>query len=271
MTLALSDNSKKELVEFCRQINQLGLDAIKGPDCIRNDVCNAKCCKITPDVPMALVNEYIRLDYGKKEYFTKSNAFVARIKLNPSTNRCMFYNPAVNGCNLHSHQLKPPQCVLYPVKLGIKEHFCKKGLSHEIANEKLTQMNELFNKFFCLAREEYSLLRKKENWVRMFDDVFLKALKATPPSKIVGFKDFLGEISPITSQNYTLEVINYCNEHPCERVYERCHYVCDVVAQRILDDLIFLYDYYNEIEDSRDEFYLANLEDIRRKFRQIKG
>lgn len=267
----MSDSIEKELVEICRQINQLALGTIKGPECIKLDICDAKCCKITPDIPMALVKEYIRLFCANKEDFTKSNTLVARIKLNPSTNRCIFYNQGLNGCSLHSLQLKPPQCVIYPVKLDNKEHRCKKGFPHEVSDEKLIQINALFDNFFRLAREEYSRLRKKENWICNFNDIFLEALKFTPPSKIVGFKDLLGEICTITSQNYALEVINYCNEHPCERVYEECQGVCDVVGRRILDDFILLYDYYNEKEDSRDEFYLANLEDVRRKFRQIKG
>ncbi|MFX1375891.1 MAG: hypothetical protein ACFFA0_08785 [Promethearchaeota archaeon] len=262
--------------KIVKKFNFLMKTAIVGPNCI--DICNGDCCSIKIDVPKILAKEYIKRGYAVKSDFIRSDVFSFKLRFDEGTSKCFLYDKKINGCRVHSSEIKPPQCWIYPTNFsnpGKKDLSCKKANGWDIIDSKKTkEAEELLNYYVFLCqleakKESKSILERVSN--SLSNGTLKDLLKNTPPSQFSGFKDGWDNFAILKAEGISLQLKKICLKEntSCELIlhneYLKCKSICDKVSEWVTHFLQQnIYNYVNKRGVDIDGEYLFNELDLNR-------
>ncbi len=226
-----------EIIDLVKKINNKSGKFVQGQNCVDHDVCDGKCCYCSNDVPKILVLYYIDHGLAKKDDFQISNTLLYRVKVNPKTKRCVFFNPKINGCILHSLKIKPPQCCIYPIKFKKEDHICKNNYSFKISPDKKAEIQDLFQRYMLLAFDEYRSLFSKEAITKRIQKTLPEQIKNMRPKEVHALEDDLEVLKMVKNSNGHLDLLDWCEETPCDFFYFNCPKICDSIQKRLLNFL----------------------------------
>lgn len=254
---------EKDILEIIRNYNKLMKEGITGPDCTDPNICHGDCCSIFIDVPKILAEEIIRQGLGKEKDFIRGDVFSFQIRIDDNTGKCAFFDKKLNGCKLHSTDLKPPQCWIYPTNFDNFENKnikCKRADGWGIISpEKVIKAEALLQVYSNWSQTEFVIeLKKIKHRLKFkFNEKTLKErLQEIKPCEFAGFKDSWNYFETLQAEGFSLQMEKYCEKfNPrCPLLpdnYFDCNNICEVVANNIMK-------FFNSVLDSYLEKFGSN-------------
>ncbi len=237
---------QEKILTLIKQINIFAQTKIQAPDCIHIEDCTANCCYTTPNLPKILVLKLIKLKLAEEDDFTKSDTLAYRIKLNPITSRCKFYDPELNGCKLHKFQIKPPQCALYPLHERNPAQKCRLGYKFEIKPTDYHRLINLFNEYYDLAREEFYKINNEKFFKANLNSCFSRSISQIPPCKFLGIQELITEYEIKISQKPNFLLMPLCEAQECNTPFFECKSICFPIQKSLQD---YYLKYFEKIKE----------------------
>lgn len=252
------DILKVDVLEIIRNYNKLMEEGITGPNCTDPSICHADCCSIFIDIPKILAKEIISQGLGTEKDFIRGDVFSFQIRIDDKTGKCAFFDKKLNGCKLHSTDLKPPQCWIYPTNFDNFENKnikCKRADGWRIISpEKVIKAESLLQVYSNWSQAEFVIeLKKIKHRLKFkFNEKSLKErLQELKPYEFAGFKDSWNYFKILRAEGFSLQMKKYCkNFNPrCPLLpnnYFDCNNICEVVANNIIIFFRSILDLYLE-------------------------
>ncbi len=253
------NSDSQNILNLVKQINRNATALGEGPNCLDPSFCTAKCCYTSPDLPKTLVNHYIGENWATIDQFELSNTLEFRIKLNPGTKRCVFYDPKLNGCLIHTTDMKPPQCTLYPFNEQETKHICRNNYEFIFDTAEMNSLMRIFDEYYDLAKNEFRENNTEAKIRTKLEAQILPILKTHKPSEIEGIREDASGFHIHSSLKLSYEGVEYCNAISCEYYYEDCPKVCNSFLDRVIEDLISIIFSRKNKHQITDEYRLRSL------------
>lgn len=227
-----------------------------GPKCIDPMVCRGDCCNSSQEIPRILAEEYQKMHFLSENEVLRSQQQLFRLKINPNTHRCVFFNISQNKCSIYTSRLIPPQCSNYPISTEKYCNKCRKNFSFEIEEKGGHQLDELKKEYFNLTQQEFDKEFTLEAILARFNNRFIIKTKKCAPSEIFGVKDALNGMLPIISDNFSWNLIKICDvTEGCNQDYTTCSSICEECLQKLISILSEKIFQYVEKNHPRDEYF----------------
>ncbi len=234
--------ANKKFWNIVKKFNSLMASAIQGPNCTDPNLCKGDCCSIEIDVPKVLAQEYIKRGYALESDFIRSDVFTFKLRFDEHTRKCFLFDPKLNGCNVHTTGIKPPQCWIYPTKFKAKDNSdikCKKLGGWRIINSEKTKMAEdllKYYNFLCQLEANKELKGVKS---RIISSNIETKMRSIPPSHLGGFIDKWKGIDILSAEGISLQMKKFCSKfnHSCNHIKEKRFLDCTLICEKIADML----------------------------------
>lgn len=231
-----------EIFHLIYQINSQ-LKPISSPDCTNPHVCRGNCCYTSPDIPRTLAYRYIEEKWASFQDFELSNTLEIRLKINPETKRCVFFDPHINGCKIHHTNFQPPQCSLYPYREKGQIHKCRKDYAFRYDSAQISCIIALFEKYYQLCIAEFNLAISKSSIQNQIHTQLLTELMSCKPSRLEYIKETVAGFELKKSSKLCYNCIEYCNDISCGKDYEDCSQICLPLRNLLEKDVVtFIFD-----------------------------
>lgn len=246
--MTISEGEKKIYLEKVRQFNRLMAKSIEGPDCIDERVCDGRCCYIHIDVPKFLAEYHVEQGNARMEDFIRGNVFSFQLAVTDDKAKCVFFDENLNGCALHSTEMKPPQCWIYPTGFsnepGIEKKFdengkikCKTADGWWIMDEyAVKQAEKIFKSYVEFCRKEAKFENSEDEVLKRLEHIW-DLFRQTPPQTVAGLRDSWDSFKILQAEGMSLRMKKYCNEIKGkeEKRYFKCEHACRSVSSLITE------------------------------------
>ena len=253
------DRFSEPLLNHIRAINKKCSSCVSGTNCLDPNICRGACCYSSQEISYSGAKALIDADFAQKSDFIRSDTLAYRIRLTPETKRCVFFDPDLNGCRIFSSNLRPAQCCVFPIQFNKSEHYCRMEKAFFIETENKLELQEVTNKYIDLAREEALFLESKEIILQKLNVRFRSELRKLAPKHVFGAKEIFDEIVPLTKSQISFSVMDYCNIHGCDTIYDQCLGVCEPVISLLIKDLIPALREFIKNKGPKEDYFFQSL------------
>jgi hypothetical protein len=270
---------ESNIIDLVQRINHFSAENIVGPGCIDPEKCLGNCCNTSPDIPKILAQEWVNRGLATVDFFLRTDTLAFRPRINPDTRRCVCFDPEVNGCSLHQHNLKPPQCCLYPIEIAdmpqnpykdkgtftqpeninCAGHPCRKGYVFTVDASKLAQLEELLAEYFTLTFAESAALKSPSEILEHLQTLLDQTRSSITPNKFIGIKDCLDGYHPLFSVQPAYDLLTLCEELNLGCDYFTCTKICETQAENLKKKLATALQGYLSRHHPKDEYYFKTL------------
>ena len=194
------------------------------------------------DVPLVLVDHYVKKGWAKKDDFTRGSHFSFRVNMDLETSRCPFFDQNINGCAVHFTGMKIPQCWVYPTGLDPTASVpdcCKQACGWKITDpEKAQEANAILETYVqaCL-QEAHRENSPDQIHQRLLEGDLSTVFDQFSPWQIAGVEDGREFFTVLKGEGYNLGLRSFCNEIACSKEYFECTHVCPPLRDNALDFL----------------------------------
>jgi len=240
-----------DILDAVKQFNNIMSTSISGPNCIDPSICHSDCCHIQIDVPLILIQYYLKNNIAQKEDFVRGDVFSFKIAVNSSNSKCVFYDKNINGCKLHTTGMKPPQCWIYPTGFsnqpGESKQFaedgtikCKRASGWWIQNKgKTEEASEILKEYVRFCEQEFREQNNEENIEKRLDSIEEKFTQFKP-TEVAGILDGFDNFQPLTADGVSLKIKRLCEQvedakHGCDPM--NCANICSKISHKITSGL----------------------------------
>lgn len=191
----------------------------------------------------------------------RSQQQVFRLKINPLTKRCIFFNIVENKCDIYTSRLIPPQCSTYPISTGKCKNQCRNNYFFELNESICEELDSLKKDYLSYTQVEYENEYTKDAILERFNQDFISLAKKIPPSKMIGIKDGLNGMKPITETDFSWDMTYYCDiNKECNQEYSSCPSICDSCLKDTIPRLAEMIYQYIQKNFARDEYFFQQFE-----------
>ena len=253
---------RNEILTLVEAFNEKVKDAITGPNCIDPSICLGDCCFVTIDIPRVLAEYYIKEGLATPSDFIRGTMFSFRIQVDLDRCKCVFFDPDLNGCSLHSSLMKTPQCWVYPTGLDPEdfETQCKRSRNWNISDPILAKdANEILKKYVELCKSEAIIENSEKNIIARLQKGFANIFLNFAPHQIAGVQDGWEEFQMLKGEGYSMSIKHFCSSIQCDQVFFSCSQVCTKAWQKIQDFLLQILPLYIQTEGFREEYSFVEL------------
>jgi Fe-S-cluster containining protein len=247
---------KHQIIELIKYINSHCVSNLRGVNCTDSTVCNGSCCYSSQEIPKILAEEYQKMNLISELDVLRSQQQLFRLKINPITNRCIFFDINQNHCKIYNTRLIPPQCANYPLSTEKYQNQCRKHHTFQMDEEKGRLLDKLKKEYINFTQEEFEQEYSESAIRSRFKIEFIQEMRMNMPSKIIGIKDALNGMKPIVSEHFSWEMLQFCdNTKDCNQDYTYCPSICENCLKYLIPLITEKIYRYIQNNFPRDEYF----------------
>ncbi|UYP45659.1 hypothetical protein NEF87_001944 [Candidatus Lokiarchaeum ossiferum] len=250
------------LLSLILNINKKCTSSISGTNCLDSEVCQGACCYSSQEISFAGAKALIEANLAQKSDFIRSDTLAFRIRLSPETKRCIFFDPNLNGCKIFHSNLRPAQCCVFPIQFDKTKHQCRMQKEFFIETADKMELKETTDRYIDLAREEALFLESEDKISQKFNISFISELRDIPPKHLFGVKEIFDEFHPLVKSKISFSLMDFCNIHGCDTIYEQCSGVCDQVINLLISDFVPALRQFIKNKGPKEEYFFQSLLDL---------